>query len=155
MASFADKFLKDLEDLSADEHEEEEEIKEEEEDADFAEYEEREQKVEKLLQKGYTSKVRGNPEFTRHLESLEADQVGEFKGMENLSQKEVALRLIVTTNEFLKHIDNDILIVHKELRDLYVEKFSELESIILNPVDYARTVKIISNATGDISRLLE
>ncbi len=39
MASFADKFLKDLEDLSADEHEEEEELKEDEQDADFAEYE--------------------------------------------------------------------------------------------------------------------
>jgi len=95
MASFADKFLKDLEDLSADEHEEEEELKEEEEDADFAEYEERELKVEKLIQKGYTSKVRGNPEFTRQMESLDADKAGELKGMENLSQKEIALRLIV------------------------------------------------------------
>jgi len=65
MATFADKFLKDLEDLSADEDQSHEEAKSQEgEDLDFAEYEEREKKVEKLLQKGYTSKVRGNPEFT-------------------------------------------------------------------------------------------
>jgi U4/U6 small nuclear ribonucleoprotein PRP31 len=86
---------------------------------------------------------------------LEADSRGELKGMENLSQKEVALKLIVQTNEYLKHIENDILIVHKELRDLYAEKFPELESIVLNPIDYARSVKVIGNSIGDISRLLE
>ena len=55
------------------------------------------------------------------------------------------------TNDYLKHIDNDILIVHKELRDAYVVKFGELESIILNPIDYAKAVRIIGNIQGDLS----
>ena len=55
------------------------------------------------------------------------------------------------TNDYLKHIDNDILIVHKELRDAYVVKFGELESIILNPNDYARAVRIIGNIQGELS----
>jgi U4/U6 small nuclear ribonucleoprotein PRP31 len=72
-----------------------------------------------------------------------------------LSQKEVAHQLIIQTNDYLKHIDNDILIVHKQLRDLYAEKFSELESIILNPIDYAKAVKIIGNTVGDISKVAD
>ena len=59
------------------------------------------------------------------------------------------------TNDYLKHIDNDILIVHKELRDAYVVKFGELESIILNPIDYAKAVRIIGNTQGDLSYILE
>ena len=55
------------------------------------------------------------------------------------------------TNDYLKHIDNDILIVHKELRDAYVVKFGELESIILSPNDYARAVRIIGNIQGELS----
>jgi RNA processing factor Prp31 len=43
------------------------------------------------------------------------------------------------------------LIVHKELRDAYVVKFGELESIILNPIDYAKAVRIIRNTQGDLS----
>ncbi len=55
----------------------------------------------------------------------------------------------------MKHIDNDILIVHKQLRDAYAVKFSELESIILNPVDYAKAVKTIGNITGDITKITD
>jgi U4/U6 small nuclear ribonucleoprotein PRP31 len=45
--------------------------------------------------------------------------------------------------------------VHKELRDAYAVKFSELESIVLNPIDYARAVKVIGNIQGDISKVSE
>jgi hypothetical protein len=120
MASFADKFLKDLEELSGSDNEDldrqdlepEDEKQSSEDEADFAEYQEREQKVEKLLGKGYTSKVRGNAEFERHIENLERELAGETL-KENLSKKEVAQGLIVQTNEYLKHIDNDIIMVHK------------------------------------------
>lgn len=45
--------------------------------------------------------------------------------------------------------------MHKELRDAYAVKFGELESIILNPIDYARAVSIIGNTQGDLSLVLE
>lgn len=60
----------------------------------------------------------------------------------------------MTTNDYLKHIDNDILIVHKQLRDSYELRFSELESIIINPVDYAKAVIEIGNVE-DITRVID
>lgn len=96
--------------------------------------------------------------FTAHILNLEQDLSGEksvLKQYENLSHKEVVQELLVHTNDYLKHIDNDILIVHKQLRDLYSCRFSELESIILNPVDYARSVRLVGNTSGDISHVLE
>jgi RNA processing factor Prp31 len=124
---------------------------------DFAEYKEREEKVEKLISKGYQSKIRNDDmKFRQHIQMLDSQMRGEpIKQFENLSHKEVAQQLIVQTNDYLKHIDNDILIVHKELRDAYAFKFSELESIILNPIDYAKAVRIIGNTQGDISQTLE
>lgn len=58
------------------------------------------------------------------------------------------------TNEYLKHIDNDILIVHKSLRDAYESKFLELESIVLSPIEYAKTVKEIGNLQ-DITKVVD
>ena len=54
----------------------------------------------------------------------------------------------------MKHIDNDILIVHKQLRDAYEHRFSELESIIINPIDYAKSVIEIGNVE-DITTVIE
>jgi hypothetical protein len=42
-------------------------------------------------------------------------------------------------------LDNEIDALHKYVRDLYAPKFPELESLILNPVDYARVVLRIGN----------
>ena len=58
--------------------------------------------------------------------------------------------LIVQSNNLASEMDNEILIVHKFLRDHYSPKFPELESLIPNPLDYAKTVKLIGNAQ-DIS----
>lgn len=35
--------------------------------------------------------------------------------------------------------------MHKTARDLFMRRFAELESIIINPVDYARVVLTIGN----------
>jgi U4/U6 small nuclear ribonucleoprotein PRP31 len=44
--------------------------------------------------------------------------------------------------------------VHKSVRDLYSRRFTELESIVLNPVDYARAVKIIGNV-DDLTKVTD
>ncbi|TPX67047.1 hypothetical protein SpCBS45565_g04003 [Spizellomyces sp. 'palustris'] len=54
-------------------------------------------------------------------------------------------KLIVQSNNLTVEIDNEILVVHKFIRDHYAPKFPELESLIPNPIDYARTVKLIGN----------
>ena len=125
------------------------------EDKDFAVYEEREQKIEKLIAKNYQSKIRSNPAFEEHLENLKRDLKDEkVDKYQNLPKKDQIQALIVKTNEYLKHIDNDILIVHKSLRDAYESKFLELESIVLSPIEYAKTVKEIGNLQ-DITKIVD
>ncbi|KAI9197432.1 uncharacterized protein BJ171DRAFT_519520 [Polychytrium aggregatum] len=53
--------------------------------------------------------------------------------------------VIVQANNLIVDIDNDLLVVHKFIRDHYSPKFPELESLILNPNDYACTVQAIGN----------
>lgn len=42
-------------------------------------------------------------------------------------------------------LDNEVLTVHKFIRDHYAPKFPELESLVLNPLDYVHAVKTIGN----------
>ncbi|KAJ3284636.1 U4/U6-U5 snRNP complex subunit prp31 [Borealophlyctis nickersoniae] len=53
--------------------------------------------------------------------------------------------LIVEANNLTVDIDNEILVVHKFIRDHYAPKFPDLEHIVPNPLDYAKTVKCIGN----------
>ena len=48
--------------------------------------------------------------------------------------------LIARTNETLRMLQPEIMSIHKTARDLFQARFPELESIVLNPVDYARVV---------------
>ncbi len=48
----------------------------------------------------------------------------------------------ITTN-----IADEIAVVHKYIRDRYASKFRELETLVPNPIEYARTVKQIANQT--------
>ncbi len=98
------------------------------------------------MAKNYQSKIRNNPAFEEHLENLKIDLKDEpIDKYHNLPKKDQIQALIVKTNDYLKHIDNDILIVHKQLRDAYEPKFLELESIVLNPIEYAKTVRELGN----------
>ncbi|KAG0306468.1 U4/U6 small nuclear ribonucleoprotein Prp31 [Dissophora globulifera] len=54
-------------------------------------------------------------------------------------------QLIVKANTITVAIDNEIIVVHKFIRDHYEPKFPELETLVANPMDYARTVKRIAN----------
>ena len=54
--------------------------------------------------------------------------------------------MIAKTNESLRVIQPEIMSIHKTARDLFQARFPELESIVLNPVDYARVVQAIGNS---------
>ncbi|KAI7867486.1 uncharacterized protein EV154DRAFT_607950 [Mucor mucedo] len=54
-------------------------------------------------------------------------------------------KLIVESNSMTAEIDNEIQHVHKFIKDHYATKFPELETLVYNPLDYARTVKAIAN----------
>nr|CAI5861079.1 unnamed protein product [Callosobruchus analis] len=54
-------------------------------------------------------------------------------------------QLIVEANNLAQDVDNEILAVHKFVRDKYSKRFPELESLVVNPLEYVRTVKELGN----------
>jgi U4/U6 small nuclear ribonucleoprotein PRP31 len=58
-------------------------------------------------------------------------------------------KLMTQSNQLSIQIDNEIVLVHKFLRDHYSARFPELETLVVNPIHYARTVAIIGNGPFD------
>jgi len=54
-------------------------------------------------------------------------------------------KLLTLSNSLSTQIDSEIVLVHKFIRDHYSTRFPELETLISNPLDYARTVAILKN----------
>lgn len=54
-------------------------------------------------------------------------------------------KLLVESNAHAVSIDNEIILVHKFIRDHYAVRFPELETLVQNPLDYAKCVAIIGN----------
>ncbi|CAO3653441.1 unnamed protein product [Mucor fragilis] len=61
------------------------------------------------------------------------------------TEEDEEYKLIVQSNSMTADIDNEIQTVHKFIRDHYAAKFPELETLVYNPLEYARTVKAIGN----------
>ncbi|ORX33869.1 hypothetical protein BD324DRAFT_584604 [Kockovaella imperatae] len=59
--------------------------------------------------------------------------------------------LVVSANNMSVEVDNEILIVHKFIRDHYAPRFPELEQLIADPWTYIAAVKAIAN-TEDLTR---
>lgn len=54
--------------------------------------------------------------------------------------------LVVTANNMSVEVDNEILLVHKFIRDHYAPRFPELEQLIADPWTYIAAVNAIGNA---------
>ncbi|KAJ7047526.1 hypothetical protein C8F04DRAFT_1059164 [Mycena alexandri] len=53
--------------------------------------------------------------------------------------------LIVQANNLAVDVDNEILVVHKFIRDHYALKFPELEQLVVDPAQYIRSVRVLAN----------
>jgi len=53
--------------------------------------------------------------------------------------------LLTQSNSLSTQIDSEIVLVHKFIRDHYSARFPELETLVTNPLDYAKSVAIIKN----------
>ncbi|KAF8631259.1 hypothetical protein AX15_002586 [Amanita polypyramis BW_CC] len=53
--------------------------------------------------------------------------------------------LIVQANNLSVDVDNEILVVHKFIRDHYASKFPELEQLVTDPAMYIRSVRTLGN----------
>ncbi|KAG5437369.1 hypothetical protein PCANB_000800 [Pneumocystis canis] len=47
-------------------------------------------------------------------------------------------QLIVDANNLVVEVDNEIITINKFIRDHYTKRFPELESLVVNPLDYAK-----------------
>ncbi|KAF2883843.1 hypothetical protein ILUMI_22312 [Ignelater luminosus] len=54
-------------------------------------------------------------------------------------------QLIVEANNIAADIDNEIITIHKFVRDKYQKRFPELDSLVVSPLEYVRTVKELGN----------
>lgn len=55
--------------------------------------------------------------------------------------------LIVKANNLSVDVDNEILVVHKFIRDTYNPKFPELHQLVPDPNMFIRAVRVIGNET--------
>ncbi|KAF9535109.1 hypothetical protein CPB83DRAFT_843505 [Crepidotus variabilis] len=53
--------------------------------------------------------------------------------------------IIVQANNLSVDIDNEILVVHKFIRDNYADRFPELEQLVADPAMYIRSVRALAN----------
>ncbi|OCH95969.1 Nop domain-containing protein [Obba rivulosa] len=54
--------------------------------------------------------------------------------------------LIVQANNLSVDVDNEILVVHKFIRDHYASKFPELEQLVADPAMYIKSVRVLGNS---------
>lgn len=54
-------------------------------------------------------------------------------------------QLIVEANNTAADIDTEITVIHKFVRDKYQKRFPELDSLVVGPLEYVRTVKELGN----------
>ena len=59
-------------------------------------------------------------------------------------------KLIVEANNIFADIDNEIGIIHKFVKDKYSKRFPELESLVVNPLEYLNAVRELGNDVDKI-----
>ncbi|CAL8583373.1 U4/U6-U5 snRNP complex subunit prp31 [Xanthoria parietina] len=85
-------------------------------------------------------------EKVAYYQSLPPDKQNSFVGS---VEDNPEYHLLTQANTLSTSIDNEIILVHKFIRDHYSTRFPELETLVTNPLDYAKTVAIIGNGPMD------
>lgn len=63
--------------------------------------------------------------------------------------------LLTQSNQLSTSIDSEIVLVHKYIRDHYSVRFPELETLVANPLEYAKVVAILGNGPFDQEKIKE
>ncbi|KAF9224294.1 Nop domain-containing protein [Gyrodon lividus] len=93
------------------------------------------------------AKLEGSKKMTDILKEIEKYQANPSSAdaMSLPAQLNPEYTLIVQANNLSVDVDNEILVVHKFIRDHYAPKFPELEQLIQDPAQYVRAVRILAN----------
>ncbi|KRX06142.1 hypothetical protein PPERSA_00022 [Pseudocohnilembus persalinus] len=87
-----------------------------------------------------------DPNFNQFMEKVKVYIISKPKGFIDVDSEEY--QMIKKANEYAQNVEREMQQVHKFVKDSYHKKFSELEKIVVNPIDYAKTVKLIGNKTN-------
>jgi len=100
-----------------------------------------------------------------HLETIRQFQHGSDADATSMSdgsappliRKEVEYPYLVASNQLSFEIDSHIQALHKVARDIYAIRYSELEQLLTNPVEYAYVARLLGNENemGAVERLLD
>ncbi|KAK3299078.1 uncharacterized protein B0H64DRAFT_387060 [Chaetomium fimeti] len=80
-----------------------------------------------------------------HYQSQPAEAIDNVGSVEDHPE----YHLLTQSNSLSTQIDNEIVLVHKFIRDHYSVRFPELETLITNPLEYAKAVAILGNGPMD------
>ncbi|GFZ45891.1 Pre-mRNA-processing factor 31 [Saitozyma sp. JCM 24511] len=97
---------------------------------------------------GTVAKLLGGKRLREVLEGIEkyTDAPSDMSTAGGPLQENPEYHLVVTANNMSVEVDNEILLVHKFVRDHYAPRFPELEQLIHEPWTYLAAVKAIGNA---------
>ncbi|TDZ61982.1 U4/U6 small nuclear ribonucleoprotein Prp31 [Colletotrichum trifolii] len=110
-------------------------------------------KVEKM-QLGGVSDVRSVASLMKTLEPV-LEKIANYQSQPTPTQlignieDHPEYRLLTQSNSLSTLIDSEIILVHKYIRDHYSIRFPELETLITNPLEYAKVVSILGNGPLD------
>eukprot|EP00747_Dinoflagellata_sp_TGD_P185556 gnl/TRDRNA2_/TRDRNA2_42148_c0_seq1.p1 gnl/TRDRNA2_/TRDRNA2_42148_c0~~gnl/TRDRNA2_/TRDRNA2_42148_c0_seq1.p1 ORF type:complete len:501 (+),score=130.63 gnl/TRDRNA2_/TRDRNA2_42148_c0_seq1:78-1580(+) len=172
MATLADSFLQDLEDLEGDAGDEDRQqmqaqSKRRKKDGgvlgDGGDGEESDDEIpdaieafEKAEKGGQTtiSEMLKNDEFQKLMDEVRErkDEQPALELGKQLSEEDTEYPLIMRCNSLVREIDEEMMNIHRFVRDIYSKKFPELESIVVSPLDYLQVVQRIGN-TKDLTTI--
>lgn len=93
------------------------------------------------------AKLRHSERLKRVITEIEQNAGNDRKKIEvtGLMESDPEYQLIVEANNVAVEIDGEITIIHRFVRDKYQKRFPELESLIITPLEYIRSVKELGN----------
>jgi len=148
--SLADELLADLED---DEEDMETEIKTEE----MEEMDIKPTRLElEMIPKGHSleevAKLLSSSRLQNILTQMEkfADKPRKAQELVGPVEADPEYLLIVEANNIAADIDDELSIVHKFARDVYTKRFPELESLVVQPLEYLMTAKELGNQLENV-----
>jgi len=89
--------------------------------------------------------LRRSAQFTYHMQRIDKVLEAPQSAVRGAVEDDPEYQLIISCNELMQKIDDEILTVYKFVADLYGTKFPELESLVPNRLDYVRVVQTIGN----------
>ncbi|KAK9503782.1 hypothetical protein O3M35_010268 [Rhynocoris fuscipes] len=94
-------------------------------------------------------KISNSPRLKVVIEEMEKymknSETGLHRPISGPVEADPEYQLIVEANNIAAEIDNEIIVIHRFVRDKYCKRFPELESLVVDPLEYLRTVKEIGN----------